>query len=777
MTDSSDAVRALAAILTEHGPLAAEDIAQRLREAGVSDPDAVVHELLDEYSCPAAELPDGRWVWLPSLLADRVFTHRLTAEDVTHDLLAISPDLDPTAELCHHDGYRRFADGSPVTIVLPDFDELLLTQRGIPAELIEESGALLLKPGTLAEMGLAAGDLVGLRWTDEGITLAPATASMDTTVGARLVAALDAEEPSHFAAVVWAACAGDPELFGTPVAPLSEITDTQGLSRRGGWLAREGFDFDRWQFELKCARLAARYDLDSDDAFVLTTLVEVHAQMAQLLDIATADAEAPDEAAAGDGPTDAEPTDGKYWASLGELGAALADPLLALSFMEEATREGRRGAAALGMFAETLEPKVPRSARVSTRWLQAMACEGLGDVAGSERELSAAESLDPDWPLPLLALARIASDRGDAEAGLGLLRRAGVGSDHPLVHLLEQHRTQPRNDIGRNEPCWCGSGRKYKKCHLSGEQLTLADRVGWLYGKAHQQLLGGGWADQLARVGYERVQYVEDQLDDLLAATQTEPLAIDTMLFEGGAFEEFLELRGELLPDDERQLARKWRGVGRSVFEVAQVRPGHGVSVRDVRTGDVLEVTERGRALQPGQLICSRVLPTGDGFEFFGGIDPVAPHERDELIALLDDEPDPVELVGFLSRRFAPPTLANTEGDPMSLCEARVRVSDPVAVAAELDECYERTEDDPPRWIEFIPTDDMHRVRASLTLDGDTATVEANSEARLDRVLAVLRGIDPALEILDETRTPMGDLAQAAGLAGQHPVAPPAARI
>jgi hypothetical protein len=20
---------------------------------------------------------------------------------------------------------------------------------------------------------------------------------------------------------------------------------------------------------------------------------------------------------------------------------------------------------------------------------------------------------------------------------------------------------------GRNEPCWCGSGKKYKKCHLS----------------------------------------------------------------------------------------------------------------------------------------------------------------------------------------------------------------------------------------------------------------------------------------------------------------------
>ena len=25
--------------------------------------------------------------------------------------------------------------------------------------------------------------------------------------------------------------------------------------------------------------------------------------------------------------------------------------------------------------------------------------------------------------------------------------------------------TKPHGKIGRNEPCWCGSGRKYKRCH------------------------------------------------------------------------------------------------------------------------------------------------------------------------------------------------------------------------------------------------------------------------------------------------------------------------
>ncbi len=28
---------------------------------------------------------------------------------------------------------------------------------------------------------------------------------------------------------------------------------------------------------------------------------------------------------------------------------------------------------------------------------------------------------------------------------------------------------------GRNEPCWCGSGKKYKKCHLASD-LESAER-------------------------------------------------------------------------------------------------------------------------------------------------------------------------------------------------------------------------------------------------------------------------------------------------------------
>jgi preprotein translocase subunit SecA len=34
----------------------------------------------------------------------------------------------------------------------------------------------------------------------------------------------------------------------------------------------------------------------------------------------------------------------------------------------------------------------------------------------------------------------------------------------PIPHV-EQRRTSEEEQIGRNDPCWCGSGKKFKKCH------------------------------------------------------------------------------------------------------------------------------------------------------------------------------------------------------------------------------------------------------------------------------------------------------------------------
>jgi uncharacterized protein YecA (UPF0149 family) len=36
-----------------------------------------------------------------------------------------------------------------------------------------------------------------------------------------------------------------------------------------------------------------------------------------------------------------------------------------------------------------------------------------------------------------------------------------------------KEETQPVQDLGRNQACWCGNGKKYKNCHLREDEKKL----------------------------------------------------------------------------------------------------------------------------------------------------------------------------------------------------------------------------------------------------------------------------------------------------------------
>ncbi|ULN30125.1 SEC-C domain-containing protein [Mycolicibacterium smegmatis] len=713
---------AVARILAEQGPLHTDEIERLLQASGEPVPEPVV----DELSMPVGMLVDDRWVWLPTVLDGRVFTHRLSAHEVAHDMLDAAVDLDPVSDLFHLDEYLRLADGSPVSFAVADYDDELLEDRGIPLELAGESGVVLLAPRTLAALKAAEGDLVGLRLTDQGLALETIETVVDADIGNRLAEVLPGDEPTFVDAAALTLCAEDPTVFVEATAPLSEVIREAGLAYSDGFIAPAGFDFGRWRFETACHRSADTHGLDPDDAVALQTLIMALEQL-------TVDA-------------DSLPL-------LRRAGAALENPVVADALVEKTVDAGRGSPESLSRLTEALEAQVPRPARAAVRWLRATALERAGDIAAAERELLAAETMDTEWPLTLVDLAHIASDRGDAERALALLRRAGFPPDHPNVQFLQRYLVAPRPDLGRNEPCWCGSGRKYKKCHLGNEQLSLEERAAWLYSKAAQHVSETHWHGMLLELALERSRYADD-LHDAIAEAMSDPLVMDALLHEGDAFADFLRVRGPLLPDDERALAEQWLLVDRSVFEVQAVRPGETVTVRDVRTGDRHEVRERlaSREVKPGELLCARVLPTGSIMQFFGGIERVSLGERDELIELLDSRPDEVTLVAALTRRFAPPTLTNTEGDLLMVCEAAVRFADPAA----LDAVYVRADDDPPHWFEHVPG--KPQIRASLKLDGDTLRVETNSEERMDRVLAELGRLDPAMTVLEESRRPISEV-------------------
>ncbi|MDY7041689.1 MAG: SEC-C metal-binding domain-containing protein, partial [Chloroflexota bacterium] len=54
--------------------------------------------------------------------------------------------------------------------------------------------------------------------------------------------------------------------------------------------------------------------------------------------------------------------------------------------------------------------------------------------------------------------------------------RTNVGNESPVRHQSRQ-KSSPKKLPGRNDPCWCGSGKKYKHCHMHQDQAGAQGTV------------------------------------------------------------------------------------------------------------------------------------------------------------------------------------------------------------------------------------------------------------------------------------------------------------
>lgn len=746
-----DAYVTLIEVLEASGPLAEADLEAALRRAGLSDDD--IDEVLGYPPEVVAVLPGERWASLPGLLATRHLTHRVSPVEAALDTIVLDVDLLAAAPL--FDAGVSMADGTELVVLDPESGfEMLAPRDAEAAGSLPDRELLVLPAGHLAHLGLHADDLLALRFTSAGAVIERVddAVAVDRVLARQIASRLD-DAPTDADELVWALCADDPELLTGPTVPLTELLDALGAARFGSQVAAPGVDLEAWHRRRRVDELIRVHRLRRAEADDVLVLVDHHALLDAIIQgLAVEDVELDDA---------------------GRASGVLASPAAAAALLGECAGMGRDGLAALGVLAESMEPRAPRRARASWRWLRAKALERLGDALAAEGELRAALAMEPDHLLVLEDLGRYASDRGDADHALRLLHRAGVPQDEPLVQVLEAHRVPVPSGVGRNDPCWCGSGRKRKHCHRDvAPTLPLEARSTWLVAKTRDYLQQGPHREVILSLAVERARHLGP--DGLLHAIG-DALVHDVVLLELGAYRDFLVERGPLLPDDERDLLEQWALVERSLFDVEEARAGEGLVLRDVRTGDRHEVRERtaSQSLRRGDLICTRVVPAGPEWQLVGGVEPVALHQRDAAIELLDDG-DPFELVSFLSARFAPPTLQNTEGEDLVECTTTIRVSDPSALAAELDQRFDRSDDDgSPCWDETVETMGMTRLRSRIRVDGNLATVTANSHARADRTVALVQQLAPGAELLSDERIPYHDLLADEG----RPAAPPAGML
>ncbi len=659
MTDAlTDLLDTCERVLSERGVATTDELQQAARDAGADltalglDDPADFEVSLDGLGDYCSVLLDGRWTYLPTLLDGRILTHRLTAAETAADLIELSPDLDPIDESSDP---PRLVDGPELEI---GFDHLSTADlsREVPASALSREGTLILPVGALADLGLAAETLIAVRMSPDGVALS----RVDEPVGdgTEVVDALRALIVDDVAAdlrtVLYTVMADDASAFRTPTVPVGDLVEAAGLARDGDLVAPAGFEFaafddaaaadadERWAelTEEEVALIGALAQLADGVAEVLLTEPETDRsegsdQLTALLSTGLAV-----EVGAGRTVLDALPL--------------LDEPMVADLTLIHLLGDGFHEAPAVVEMLGLVEPAAPRVARPPLRWMRGRAYERLGEIGEAEEHFRAAERLAPAWPLTLVDLARYAADRGDAPRAIGLLERAGEDADPSWLESLRTQLPEPGPQLGRNDPCWCGSGRKFKQCHLHRPGVApLAQRVDWLQQKLVHFLAEGPWREVRVEL---TVRWLTGSPERDHASRMADPLLDDLLLYEGGAIEDFLAVRGSLLPADERALVEQWLEVERSVHTVTAVRPGGGFDARDVRTGAEHTVTaSAGLArMAPGQLFCARISPAGEGVErLLGGAVAIGPEDQPVLLELLDAR-DPVALIDFLRRTDRP---------------------------------------------------------------------------------------------------------------------------
>jgi hypothetical protein len=762
---------AIAEILRELGCLTLDQLVEHAYADGWDlgdDPeDAVLDELWDD-DRPYLPLDDGRWAHLPSLLNGRIFTHRLTADEAGHDVLEVDPDLSLLRLLTEFPGGERLAGGGALAFGhsgVPRPDDV----RVVPDQALAEWGSLILPAGTFAGLDRQPGDVVGLRPGADGIEIVAVDdpASVPDVVHDYVLALLDDDEPMESSTLTSLVLADVPDAYAEPTPPLSEVLASWGISIHEGRLAPPGFDWEGWQPRRTARRLTEHYGLSAEEAgagavllaYISSTTLAVEEITERIratgLGIRQLEQSAVDDILNDVAETSLPLPDP---AAITESLAHLIEPPVAYAILDEALgSDPVRSGTGLVAASESLLDLADRPSRGALHWLWAKGFEWLGDLPAAEDQLRTAERLDPEFYPAVLDLARLANDRGDVGTGLALMARVPEEASPFLRSVLEEQRPQPTRMMPRNEPCWCGSGRKFKACHLRAPQAaSLTDRAPWLYAKAIVYALETPWAALVEILSEIRIADIASE--DLAHEIANDGLVLDVTLFEGGVLEEYVETRGHLLPPDELLLAQQWLLTPRSAYEVVEVEPGVSVTFRDLRTGDLVTAADSvaSRTLRPGHLVCCHLLPRPDGDHAIHAIDPIGLRERAALLELLDDDDtDPEHLVTFLSRHLAPPTLVNTEGDPLILCEVQLESNDPDALGAALDTRFGSGDDTPDgvSWTDLIEVDGEQKIRATLSLVGSTLTLSTNSTERRDLVLDGLLELQPDLTVVAGTET------------------------
>jgi hypothetical protein len=373
-----------------------------------------------------------------------------------------------------------------------------------------------------------------------------------------------------------------------------------------------------------------------------------------------------------------------------------------------------------------------REEKAAVALVAARAAEGAGDSATARDLINDALYVRPGLEPALHDGAQYAAARGDYVTADRYLRRAEQQS--PLGPGLSEAiaATGTAGDVGRNSPCPCGSGRKFKACCLRDALPALSARAQLVYA------LLGTYAERAP--GLETITPLIERTEN---AQQYAMVLLDLALFQGGLADRFLAARGHWLRSDERELIEDWRRIPVTLYEALDVQPDTSVTLRALPDGEPIRLPDKlfSQSAQRLDLFCGRVLHDGSKPRLFAVPVQVPRQRRRELAGLLASDPPPEKIADFLAPE-PPIQFRNSDGEDLHECNVTYQVPHPQQTFDQLAERLTRIGEDMIAWHRDL-SDGRVLNLGLIERAGEKFTLTANSPARLSDLEAQLREVAP----------------------------------
>ncbi len=696
--------------IVSQGPLPLSELAARLIAQGLLEEDYDEDELVESL---------GDEVWLDSqdiaylvapLIEGRCFTHRLSAEELEQGRLKQFPDFA---------GLWLPSEGDPLAAYANLFTQMDEDwSQWVYA--IDPDWLTSFAPGDLISLTKRGSEVIVSACADPGEGEAERRALGE--LHARFVAekvVCDAED------FILHLLAREPDLFRSPGPTLGEHFIACRIPVNGAYIDGLDAGFDNYLLYL----LAELWGMERCCLAELVALKSTFAawQVPEL----------------------------RGGVDVAEAARHLAHSVVATAFVDLYGESEMGHRPAFREFAEALSTvRGPRAA--AGMYLMGWIHDIAGDPEQARASFARAHLRDPGYEPAIDALAALAADSGDAAEARSLYGRSGSPEAREEAEWLDEALGAEMPKVGRNEPCPCGSGRKYKACHEGMRaQMSPAKRHEWLLRRisffperpGHRMR----FFNEMAHLG--SIYDFDEELDD-------DALVTDLLAWDDDSLAQYHARRSAILAREDAEVVAALAESKRDLWEVISVEPGRWFRLRNVRTWQEVHLAEKNASegASVGDYMLARVAFTPGGPGLYGVVIPVPLSQRDEVLAMLDEHMDSFDLAEWHAARIAAPVgaLFNTSGEALVACSVSARLPDPSAAAAILDRHYERDGDG--AWLSLQDTQGMEdAIVATLRIEGDILTFGANSLERFAVVSNKVQELLGSLEIVAQEFMPIAD--------------------